>query len=167
MKHFLILVFCGMAVGAAAQAAIERHVTASQGGSVSNNRLSLDWTLGEPAIGTLHTSFGQLTQGFQQPSIRVETVQLSPTPVRTAADIRISPNPTAAEINIFFPADLSGEVWLEISDLQGKTLLREKTDASAATSLIDASAYPPGSYLLRCISARGEVLSIHRIVKTK
>lgn len=166
MKHFLILVFCCIAAAAAAQAAIERQVTASQGGSASSDRLSLDWTLGEPAVGSLSTPSGLLTQGFQQPVLRVEQVSMLPKQARMTTSIRVAPNPTAAEINISFPTDLSEELWLELSNLQGKPILREKTDASG-TWRMDVSAYPPGFYLLRCVTARGEILSIHRIVKSK
>lgn len=166
MKHFLILVFCGFAVGAAAQTAIDRQVTASQGGSASTDRLSLNWTLGEPAVATLSTPSGLLTQGFQQPTLRVEPVSVLPKHPFMTADIRVAPNPTASEINVFFPAGLSEEVWLELSDLHGKPILREKTDP-AGTWRMDVSAYPPGSYLLRCVTARGEMISIHRILKTK
>lgn len=166
MKHFLIFVFMGAALGVLAQPAIERQVTASQGSSEATGRIRLDWTLGEPAVTTLQTPSGQLTQGFQQPAIWVESLPIVPTPPHMAADIRVAPNPTATEINIFFPADISGAIWLEISDMQGRPILREKTDAAESWRM-DVSAYPRGAYLLRCVDIDGKVLSIHRIVKTQ
>ena len=166
MKHFLIFVFMGAAFGVLAQPAVERQVTASQGSSEAIGRIRLDWTLGEPAITTLQTPSGLLTQGFQQPAIWAEPVPIVATPPRMAADIRVAPNPTAMELNIFFPADISGEVWLELSDMQGKPILREKTDAADSWRM-DVSAYPRGAYLLRCVDVDGQVLSVHRIVKTQ
>jgi len=166
MKHFLIFAFMSVAAGVLAQPVVERQVTASQGSSEVSGRIRLDWTLGEAAITTLQTPSGLLTQGFQQPALWAEPVPTAPTPPRMAADIRVAPNPAATEINIFFPADLSGAVWLELSDMQGKPLLREKTDA-AGTWRIDVSIYPRGAYLLRCADVDGKVLSVHRIVKTQ
>jgi hypothetical protein len=166
MKHFLIFVFMGAVVGVLAQPAVERQVTASQGSSAASGRIRLDWTLGEPAITTLQTPYGLLTQGFQQPAIWAETVPIVPTPPRMAADILVAPNPTATELNIFFPADISGALWMELSDMQGKPILRKKTN-TADSWRMDVSAYPSGAYLLRCVDMDGQVLSIHRIVKTQ
>jgi hypothetical protein len=166
MKHFLILAFMGAAFGVLAQPAVERQVTASQGSSDASGRIRLDWTLGEPAITTLQTPSGLLTQGFQQPAIWVELLPILPTPPRMAADIRVAPNPAATEINIFFPADISGAIWLEFSDMQGRPILREKTD-TADSWRMDVSAYPRGAYLLRCVDVDGQVLSVHRIIKTQ
>ena len=166
MKHFLIFAFMGATFGVLAQPAVERQVTASQGSSEATSRIRLDWTLGEPAVTTLLTPSGLLTQGFQQPAIWAERLPIVPTPPHMAADIRVAPNPTATEINIFFPADISGAIWLELSDMQGRPILREKTD-TAGSWRMDVSAYPRGAYLLRCVDIDGKVLSIHRIVKTQ
>lgn len=166
MKHFLIFAFLGAAFGVLAQPAIERQVTASQGNSEASSRIRLDWTLGEPAVTTLQTPSGLLTQGFQQPAIGIESLPIVPHPPRMAADIRVAPNPAATEINIFFPADILGAVWLEFSDMQGRPILREKTDAADSWRM-DVSAYPRGAYLLRCVDVDGQVLSVHRIIKTQ
>lgn len=166
MKHSLIFIFWSVTAVVMAQPAIERQVTASQGGSDASSRIRLDWTVGEPAVTTLSTPSGLLTQGFQQPALRVERVPVLPDLTRTAADIRVAPNPTAAEIHISFSADTEQEIWLELSDMQGKPLYREKTEA-AGTRHMDISAHPPGLYLLRCVNMYGEILSLHRIVKTK
>ncbi len=165
MKYPFIAAFLIWGCSLAAQTHFERQVIASQGTSDRTERIRLDWTLGEPAVATLTTPSGMMTEGFQQPVLRVEPVAPM-TPVTTVYDIRLAPNPTSAQLNVRFPAGLQDAVIWELFDLHGKSLQRRSLPDPSDHD-IDLSAYPDGMYLLRFSSRQGQLLQTFRIVKAK
>ncbi|HRP59794.1 MAG TPA: hypothetical protein PK833_05830, partial [Vicingus sp.] len=71
-KHLYILLF--IACGANAQVVLERQVIGSAGGYVVGANMSLSSTVGEAVVQTLFSVNKILTQGFQQPSLVVDSV---------------------------------------------------------------------------------------------
>lgn len=166
MKHLFAAVFLLCGISIAAQPSLERQVIASQGASERTERIRLDWTLGEPAVATLTTSSGLWTEGFQQPSLRVENA-LPAANTTPSYDIRVAPNPTAARLSVQFPGELLQEelVW-ELFDLHGKSLQRVNLPAPSDQE-INLGAYPDGMYLLRFSSRQGQLIQTFRIVKAQ
>ncbi|MBX2928059.1 MAG: T9SS type A sorting domain-containing protein [Saprospiraceae bacterium] len=166
MKHFFVAAYLLYGAFLAAQTNLERQVLASQGASDRTEHIRLDWTLGEPAVSTLATSSGYMTEGFQQSSIRVEALSHPIAAVPILYDIRVSPNPTAALLSIQFPADMEEELGWTLYDANGKMLQRRAPMVPSDQS-IDVSAYPDGIYLLRFADRQGRSMQTYRIVKTK
>jgi hypothetical protein len=176
MKHFFMaaFLFCGTLL--AAQSSLDRQVIASQGGSVQTETLRLDWTLGEPAVATLTTPSGYLTEGFQQPSLRVERLQgglLLPetgTPLigadRNNYDIRVFPNPVSSQLTVQLQSTAEQELVMRFFDAQGKMLSNGVVSAPSATAL-DVSRYPDGIYLLSFSTKEGLLVQTYRIVKNR
>lgn len=71
-------------------------------------------------------------------------------------DISIGPNPTSDVVNLVFRGVGRQEVHYVLYDLQGKNLAADVVSVSAgATSQLDLSPYPAGSYLLQ-LQSEGE-----------
>ncbi len=166
MKHCflaLALLYGGVL---AAQSSLERQVVASQGASSQTEHIRLDWTLGEPAVATLRTSSGMWTEGFQQPTLQVESLQLPEVKPVTAYDIRVMPNPVASLLSLRFSGDSAAEeLGWELFNAEGKRL-QQQAPATPSDQEIDVSTYPDGIYLLRFANRQGQSAGTFRIVKT-
>ncbi len=165
MKHLFTTAFLLAGVMLSAQTQIERQVIASQGASERTERIRLDWTLGEAAVATLYTPSGLITEGFQQPVLRVEAV-MPLAPAAVTHDIRVAPNPTSSRLAVQIPGTIKQELVWELFDLHGKSLQR-RILPEPSDSEIDMSSYPDGMYLLRFSSRQGQLLQTFRIVKTR
>jgi len=176
MKHFFIVAFLFYGTLLAAQSSLDRQVIASQGGSVQTETIRLDWTLGEPAVATLATPSGVWTEGFQQPSLRVERLDrglnlpdngtLLIGADRNNYDILVFPNPVSSQLTVQLQSTVEPELILRFFDAQGKMLSHEIVGAPSATAF-DVSRYPDGIYLLSFATREGLTVQTFRIVKTK
>lgn len=165
MKYLSIAVFLFSGIWLSAQSSVERQVFAAQGASVKGRNVQLEWTLGEPAVSTLTTSGGFITEGFQQPTVRVEAADVMVAAVPKALlDIRVAPNPSPGQLYVQFPAEMKEDCGWELWNVNG-TMLQNRQPATPADETIDISAYPDGMYLLRFSNRQGELLRMYRIVK--
>ena len=160
MKHLCMIVLCCSGLYLAAQAKIERQVFGISGTSVKAESFSLDWTLGEVAVTSHNSSFGSLTEGFQQAFIKIESPSIS---IKNVSDILIMPNPASSFVTVKFLKEIKENIHWEMFDLTGKSLQRNVFDLSADHE-IDIRNYPDGLYLLKI---SGENISqTHKISKT-
>lgn len=176
MKHFFMAAFllCGTLL--AAQSSLDRQVIASQGGSVQTETIRLDWTLGEPAVATFATPSGVWTEGFQQPSLRVERLDRGLSlpengtaligADRNSYDIRVFPNPVNTQLTVQLQSTAEQDLVLRFFDAQGKLLSNEIIGTPSATAF-DVSRYPDGIYLLAFSTREGLLVQTFRIVKTR
>lgn len=118
-------------------------VVASSGEFFSTSSASLSWTLGEVVIDTYIGSNNQLTQGFQQPEIRLVSVQ----EFESNITFSIYPNPTFDYVN-FSAKNHQTDLSIIIFDMSGKELIR--SIYSPNTNLkIDLSHVQSGIYLMQ------------------
>ena len=160
MKHLCMIVLCCSGLYLTAQVKIERQVFGISGTSVKAESFSLDWTLGEVAVTSHNSSFGSLTEGFQQAFIKIESPSIS---IKNVSDILIMPNPASSFVTVKFLKEIKENIHWEMFDLTGKSLQRNVFDLSADHE-IDIRNYPDGLYLLKI---SGENISqTHKISKT-
>jgi len=107
---------------------------------------SLEWTLGEIMIETYSSSFGFLTQGFQQPSKVIVTGIVE----KADSGITVFPNPV--ENVLYLQTTRSGDYHIQLMNLQGQQLIHETIHHSAsAVHEIDMHDYGMAIYLLNVI----------------
>jgi len=143
-----------------AQPALERQTFGIAGNYARVESFSLDWTLGEVAVANHNSSFGSLTEGFQQAFIKIESPSVS---IKNASDILIMPNPASSFVTVKFLQEPKELIKWELFDITGKSLQKNIFDLSSNHE-IDLSYLTDGIYILKF---SGEsTIQTHRITKT-
>ena len=108
MKKKILLVITCFTVGPGAFAqSLSPTVIAPAGSSENGKNLTLNWTLGEPAIQTLETSNELLTEGFHQPLLIIkEVLEASQLLLSGQINVSVGPNPTASILHIKIDSEL-------------------------------------------------------------
>jgi TonB-dependent SusC/RagA subfamily outer membrane receptor len=75
---------------------------------------------------------------------------------------KIYPNPTTGIVNVAFTVPKSGDNFLEVKDMNGRSLYRQslKDFAGSYRGQIDLSRYPAGSYIVRMKLSGSEMSSV-------
>lgn len=164
------LVFA-MVLSVAAQQT-QRYVVGAQGGVAKSDAIQLEWTLGEPAIQTVATPNGMLTEGFHQPVLTVEKVNegdvqlpsVQVAPGTLAA--KVFPNPTSGMLNVQLEGNLTQKVQLVLYDVTGQPL-QQRTMFDTDALDIDLGALPSGVYGLRLRTEDGSFNEFFRVAKQR
>ncbi len=143
---------------------IERQVLAYAGAEVTQNGISVCWTLGEAVIATVPSSTTPtifLTQGFQQP----ETKDMDPSIVVDVSGVavKIFPNPAQDILNVGFDKNNSPTITAQIYDMGGK--LHIETQISASINTIPINTLSVGQYILT-LTHEGKVMQSILIIKS-
>lgn len=171
MRKTLLLFFFGMGItGFVLAQAPTRDIVSTAGGSAKTDAMSIDWTIGEPVIGTAAGKDRLYTQGFQQPTLQVKQIMVDVKARNNDADIAayditVTPNPVLSTltVNLKTPGDETLDV--QILDVQSQTVYLGTIDPGMSTTHIDVSSYPSGMYVLRVFSQRGEPVSAFKVSK--
>lgn len=128
-----------------------QQVVATSGTDFSNGSAQISYTLGETVTFTGVSPNTALTQGFQQPSVKVTGVSevLSP-------EIKVYPNPTTTVINI----EIATSGTYQLYDLNGKLVSEGELSAK---SVIDMSSYATATYMLNV--TEGQSSNRYKIIK--
>ena len=87
MKNWLIPFFCGFSfLHHLSSQQLTPVVLSSNGGVGTSGKLQLEWTLGELAVEGLIGQPRSYTEGFHQPTLQVEQVEMVYPPIRTDSD---------------------------------------------------------------------------------
>lgn len=125
---------------------IDHFVIAGSGEYSESSTGSLSWTLGETAVESYQN--GQLSQGFQQGMLIVETA-IGDVGV---LDITCYPNPTTSTVRVKNGAEAE-ELFAELYAVNGDLLASKDFVAYAE---FDFTGYSSGSYILLIVDKRGK-----------
>jgi len=134
--------------------AIVMQVVSSAGGSYSTTGLSVDWTLGEPVIGTVTGTGLMLTQGFQQGFTQTLTVSTNTLTIAAAANS----TQTFDITTIVNWAVASDQTWLTPSSSSG---------TGNATITLTAEANPNPSNRIATVTVSGAGVASQIITVTQ
>ena len=154
-KTIMFVLFLGLLFSrATAQEAV-----VSGGGYAVAETTSISWTLGELAIETFVAGDLILTQGFQQGSLLITTVEEITDP-----DFRLTiyPNPVSDHLIIEVPENQVEGLRFQVFDLSGRLLMTEPLGAPLRE--LSFGAMEPGMYMVRFIQG-GETKKTVRIIK--
>jgi len=151
-KHFLILF--GFIIPLITNA---QEVVTTSGGSMSDNNILANWTIGEPIIETYSNNNSIITSGFNQPILKIIS---SVENIQTKVEISIFPNPTSQIVNIKY----SGQLPVVAKVLSDNGQVISNKQISEPTSQLDFSSNAKGIYLIEIIEPSGKS-NTYRIVK--
>lgn len=129
--------------------AIVMQVISSAGGSFSTTGLSVDWTLGEPVIGTGTGTGLILTQGFQQGNLLGTDVPNDPEEIST--DLKMYPNPAINKVYFNLSnKEVKGAFIVEVFDVTGrKVLYKDLGQFNQETMDLSVASLRSGIYLVK------------------
>lgn len=128
---------------------ISRSVQAVAGGEATIGELQLSWTMGEANVNTLHSPSLIITEGFQQPIIKIKDGILEWD--EDSWEFNLFPNPTHAIIHLKITnaPDQQEGLEAEVIDMSGKKVLRHIPIQLIDNNIIDVQALPAGNYFLK------------------
>ena len=117
------------------------------------------------------------SEGFHQPTILIvnmitDHVGLTVegrTSIIKASDLQItiSPNPVRSILHVNLQAQNQEEVFLGMTDLSGKTIMKQKIDPFLSSFDVDLSHFATGMYLLRFSDIEGIPIQSFKVTKMR
>jgi len=138
-----------------------QQVVTTSGGQFESQNLSVSHTIGEPLTTTFIGNDIILTQGFQQPGLKVTSIK-SKTVSQYA--FNLYPNPVKYELTI--SGQKTSEVFLVIiTNSAGTVLFNEKILLGLQDNKLDFSNYVQGVYHVRISGLNGIPINSYQVVK--
>lgn len=136
----------------------------SSGAKMSQSNGSLSFTVGELVVITQTDNQGNtLGSGFTSSStITTSSIQATDPSV---LDVSVFPNPTSELLNIRINHAALEQVFVSITDLQGKEVYSGKYAGIANTIGVNTAGYAPGDYVLSLKNNNNELLGNYKIIK--
>ena len=132
-------------------------VIALAGGfEITPSGTTISWTLGEPIIDPIRGDNVLLTQGFQQPDLKVSTGFIDPT---FAFGLKTYPNPVST--TLIMKTDYQETVSFRMVDMAGKLVKEGKWSTK---NVLDASPLNQGIYAIYFM-AEGRMVKSDLIIK--
>ncbi len=149
------------------------EIISSAGDISKTNSISLEWTLGEPVIESSKTLDKHYTQGFHQTYFKVISI-ISAKNESLASDysMTIFPNPVEGVLELRISSenllqDEIGKVDLFLFNVIGQQLLAQKTNEKSASTFVDMTTFPSGTYFLKAQKENGVILKSFKIIKVR
>ena len=121
---------------------LEKSVVANAGGSIEKSTISLEYTIGEVAVGNFTNNTMRLSQGFNQgrvvSNVSVETVLPNQT-------IQVFPNPTSDKLNIKCSVDAT----IDVVSVHGQIVMTGMALRKNVTQQLSVTDLPSGVYFIR------------------
>lgn len=138
------------------------EVNPAAGEHFTGNNYTISWTIGEGVIETFSNNEIVLTQGFQQPRLKITLIEESDD---ITFQIDVFPNPTKdfLTINLLSENDISCTTAL--LDISGKLLLTKRFKGKELTENIDMTNYSSNMYILKITDNKGKLHRTYKIQK--
>ncbi len=160
-KFFIFIIILIIGLNAKSQS-VNPFVIASSGGYYITTNTQLSWTLGEVVTSTFTSGNSIITQGFQQNTYVVNTIDVtSDNPYL----INVYPNPTSKYINIQWDNIEQTDLIISITNNQGVSILKKTVKSNEKQIEIDLSIFSNSSYLLCVTSSKREWNKLFKIIK--
>ncbi len=138
MKNIITLALLTFAISAKAQVA---EIVASGGGKLAASSISIEYTIGDIAVGTFDGSSTDLFEGFQAINYGIGLI----TGLYSETVFSFYPNPTQKFLTI--EADFSPGSTFHVTDMSGKQL-QLPSELQAHKAVVDVSSLPSALYVL-------------------
>lgn len=135
-----------------------QSVLSTGGGAHQGAATQITYTIGEPVIATVGAGTDQLTQGFNQPWVDINTAVDDPGTNENA--INVYPNPVDHSLNLAFSNDPVDHRY-ELFDGLGKRVLDGLVQGSITK--LDMEPYASGGYVLRVFGPDNSFLRSFKI----
>lgn len=166
MKRLILLVVaCVFVVYVHAQNdTISRQVIATAGHDTVVNGVSVSWTLGEVAVGTIANEDSTiiLTQGFQQGYFEITSIG---DPLSDEFELKVYPNPASEYIWVDLKSNEIKSSLIEIYTMEGKLVYTENWEFANGANQIMLNGLNASQYILRVSDKNGRVLQTFKLIK--
>lgn len=142
------LVFAFPCIG---QSSLDPTVISTAGGYDKTDEITLEWTIGEIAVATYSADGHMLTEGFHQPLLKVEDIELPGLKHADDLAVAIMPNPVRSILNIEITDPQKRILEFELIDAQGRLVTSIAMDTYVQNLQLNLSDYSAGFYVLRVI----------------
>ena len=156
MKYLLLSLMLGMAYLTSAQSISSSVIALAGGFEKTPGGMTLSWTVGEPIIDPVRSDNILLTQGFQQPGLKISTGYQD---VSFQYDLRVYPNPTSRVLQM--QSDFPEAITFQLVDINGK-LIRQ--DSWITEYSLDVTNLNSGVYAIYYV-AQGKIVKSELISK--
>ncbi len=136
------------------------EIITTSGDYYTNPYSSLSVTIGEPLTETISDSSVILTQGFQQSSYVITVIEEI---LSDNFKVKVYPNPATDYINIDFNIKDHSDILIQLSDANGRILLKENINSESFSKKLNLNIYAAGTYFLRLTSE--DYSKTYKIVK--
>jgi hypothetical protein len=141
MKILIFLTLIFLAIPTIYAQTLTRSVIGSFGSSASNDGITLQQSVGQPALVNNENFEGTgLRQGFQQPISFIEE--------QNELNVLLYPNPNQGEFSFIVNEDTEIKLQYQLFDQQGKLIFQGQTDSNLLTP-ISIQQPSPGMYHLK------------------
>ena len=165
MKRLIYVLCATLGLSAATNAqSLSPTVISSGGASNQTNNVSVDWTVGEPAVRTITTPDQIITEGFHQAELIIVDVQTNNVTLSAAFHVIVAPNPVSSVLTVHIESSEDSKMLMNLTDLNGKNITAIQT-MSNDTKDVDMSMLTQGLYLLTLRNASGELIKTYKISK--
>lgn len=171
MKIRLFIMLIGIAGCYLARGQHLKPTSLTPAGEVSKtNAITLEWTLGEIAAESVYTDLNMYTQGFNQPVLLAEKLEINnpvlhhPKESEAAFKIDVFPNPVTAYLTIRSNR-VSNPIGYHLLDLNGKMISQGEVPGGLDTHQLEMKNYPSATYFLHFIDAENQIFETYKIIK--
>jgi hypothetical protein len=148
-------------------------VLSSNGGVGTSGNMQVEWTLGELAVEGLSGQARSYTEGFHQPTLLVEQVEMVYPPFRPGNErddqslIMIAPNPVATELTIRFNSDTREQWYCQVRDANGALISQRTLNVLDGHTELDVADLAEGLYFIHFIAVEDGEVTVFKVVKIK
>lgn len=174
MKNWLIPFFCGFCLfNQLFSQQLTPAVLSSNGGVGISGNIQLEWTLGELAVEGVTGQPRSYTEGFHQPTLLVEQVEVVYPTIKNGSDlatqtlITISPNPVATKLTIRFVPGTEERFHCQVRDANGAMLSERTLNTRDGNTEIDVTDLVPGLYFIHFIADDDGAVTVFKVVKIR
>lgn len=138
----------------------------SAGVKMTQSNGSLSFTVGELVVKTQTDANGNnLGSGFTNSATSSTTVLSLYTPDKEVLNVSVYPNPTTDLVVVDISSTTLDWLYLDVVDLQGKTISTEKYVGMSNKIGINTTHYKSGTYLLQLKNISGKLLGTYKLIK--
>jgi hypothetical protein len=144
----LFIILCAGSGFPAIAQTLSHHVVSPAGDVDRNDRIELAWTIGEIAVSGRTQLTESITEGFHQPIIRIEPIDVDYPNQTTAQDIAVYPNPANHALHVRFDKPTTGNWQFTLTTADGAQVSQHKHVTGSTDATLDVSLLPAGMYFL-------------------
>ena len=164
MKKLVLVISCSVLSAAGFSQSKTLELNPAAGDFYTGSDFTLSWTIGEGIIETFSNDDMVLTQGFQQPSLKITLIEESD---EGNFQINVYPNPTSDFLTINIVSEDEISCTTSLYDMAGRLLYSKALKGSELTENINLTKYSSDLYILRILDSKGKLLQTYKVQKIK